>query len=88
MKAGQLEAASGAPGHAMSGVRSPWSPRGLPAAIADLFEQVDQAVDALGAGRHQPQALHQALDVSLVEGDALNNLASRESHVFSRSPSE
>ena len=74
MKAGQLEAASGAPGHAMSGARSPWSPRGLPAAIADLFEQVDQAVDALRAGSHQPQAPDQAFDVPVVQGDALHDL--------------
>jgi hypothetical protein len=44
------------------------SPSGLPAAIADLLEQVDQAVDALGAGRHQTQSLDQALDVRFVQG--------------------
>jgi hypothetical protein len=39
------------------------SRRALPAAIADLLEQVDQAIDPLGAGSHQPQSLNQALDV-------------------------
>ena len=32
-------------------------------AVADLLEQVDQAVDALRAGCHQPQTLDKALDV-------------------------
>jgi hypothetical protein len=44
-------------------------------AAADLLEQVDQAVDALGAGSHQPQSPDQALDVSVVQADALHDLA-------------
>jgi hypothetical protein len=55
--------------------RSPWSERALPAASPDLLEQVDQPVDVLGAGRHQPQTLDQALDVRVVQGDALYELA-------------
>jgi hypothetical protein len=42
-----------------------WSPRALPTAVADLLEQIDQAVDALAAGDHKRQALNQALDVRL-----------------------
>ena len=41
----------------------------------ELLEQVDQAVDALGAGGHQPQSLNQALDVRVVQGNALHQLA-------------
>jgi hypothetical protein len=56
---------------------STWSQRALPAATPDLLEQVDQAVDALGAGRHQPQSLDQALDVGIVQGNALHDLVVR-----------
>jgi hypothetical protein len=47
----------------------------MPGAIAQLLEQIDQAVDALGAGSHQPQALDQALDVRLIKRNALYQLA-------------
>ena len=61
---------SAPPGEATT---SPWSRRA--AAAPDLLEQVDHAVDALDAGRHQPQSLDQALDVRVVQGDALHQLA-------------
>jgi hypothetical protein len=37
-------------------ITSPSSRRALMVAAADLLEQIDQTVDALGAGSHQPQA--------------------------------
>jgi len=54
---------------------SPWCPRRRLALAADLLEQVDEAVDARGAWRHLAQPVDQALDVLLVEGDALHDLA-------------
>ena len=53
---------------------SAWSRRPLLTAPADLLEQVDWAVDPLGVRGHQPQPLDQALDVCLVQGDALHDL--------------
>jgi len=47
----------------------------MSAATPDLLERVDQAVDALGTWRHQPQPLDQALDLRLVQGNALHDLA-------------
>jgi hypothetical protein len=46
-----------------------------PTAVANLLEQVDQAVNALGTGSYQPQASDQAVDVRLVQGNALHDLA-------------
>ena len=48
--------------------------RALPAAVSDLFEQVDEAVDALGAGRHQPQSLEQGLGRVFEPGENLRRL--------------
>ena len=46
-----------------------------PRAISDPLEQVDQSLDALGAGAHPPEALDQAFDVRIVQWDALDELS-------------
>ena len=45
------------------------------AAASNLLEEIDQALDAGRAGRHQPQPLDQAVDVRVVQGKALDHLA-------------
>ena len=48
----------------------------MPAApVVNLLKQVDQAVDALRAGCDLAQAVDEALDVLLVQRDALHDLA-------------